>query len=116
MTDHPISTPSAPVGQRVRLVEYTPDLFQALQRTAVRLGVSTLCHRSFVDYYYSENPWSRLHLLMTDTDTVAGTIGIDRMQFRAGERSLDLAFATNYHAAQPGAGGYLYLHWMKTSS
>jgi hypothetical protein len=99
----------------VRLVEYTPDSFSSLREQAERLRVPSLCHRPFVDYYYTGNPWCQLYLLTAEDDSIAGTIGIDQMQFAAGDRVLNLAFATSYHAAQTGAGGYLYLHWMKTA-
>ena len=98
----------------MRLTEYTPDAFDHLRRAAERLRVPGLCHRPFVDYYYAGNPWCRLHLL-EEQGAVAGIIGLDRMRFAAGGRHVEAAFATNYHAARPGAGGYLYLHWLKTS-
>jgi hypothetical protein len=100
----------------VRLAEYAPDAFGPLHAAAEKLHVPSLCHRPFVDYYYSGNPWCKLYLLTADSGAIAGIIGLDQMRFAAGERLLTLAFATNYHAAQPGAGGLLYLHWMKTSS
>jgi hypothetical protein len=99
----------------VRLAEYTPDDFTILRRAAERLRVHSLCHRPFVDYYYSGNPWCKLYLLTADNGSTAGIIGIDQMRFAAGGTFLTLAFATNYHAAQQGAGGLLYLHWIKTA-
>jgi hypothetical protein len=99
----------------VRLAEYTPAGFDSLRAAAERLRVRSLCHRPFVDYYYTGNPWCCLYLLRQDGGAIAGTLGIDRMQFAAGKQLRTLAFATNYHAAQPGAGGYLYLHWLKSS-
>ncbi len=102
-------------GAPVRLIEYTPDLFGALRAAAERLGVASLRHRPFVDYYYTDNPWCKLHLLTAADGAVAGMIGVDSMRFVADGRPLRLGFATNFHAAQPGAGGYLYLHWMKSS-
>ena len=99
----------------MRLTEYTPDAFDALRAAAERLGVAGLRHRPFVDHYYAGNPWCKLHLLTAADGSVAGAIGVDSMRFAAGDRRMTLGFATNFHAAQPGAGGYLYLHWMKTS-
>jgi hypothetical protein len=75
-----------------------------------------LCHLPFVDYYYSGNPWCKLYLLTAEGGSTAGVIGIDQMRFAAGEKVHTLGFATNYHAAQQGAGGLLYLHWMKTAA
>jgi hypothetical protein len=97
------------------LVPYTPDAFDSLRVAAQRLRVKSLAHRPFVDYYYTQNPWCDLCLLRDEDGSVSGTIGVDRMPFAAGERSLTLGFASNYHAARPGSGGYLYLHWMKAA-
>jgi hypothetical protein len=98
------------------LVEYTPDLFESLRLTAERLGVNSLVHAPFVNYYYTANSWCRLNLLLVDDGSIAGMIGIERMPFAVGDRDVMLAFASNYHAARSGAGGHLYLHWMKTCS
>ena len=102
-------------GAAVRLTEYTPEAFGVLRAAAERLGVASLRRRPFVDYYYTANPWCKLHLLTAGDGSIAGMIGVDSMRFATGDRTLTLGFATNFHAAQPGAGGYLYLHWMKTS-
>ena len=95
-------------------VEYTPDDFASLRVAARSLRVPSLGHRPFVDHYYSGNPWSKLHLIRAESGSVVGTIGIDRMRFAGGDAYLTLAFATNFHAARPGVGGLLYLHWLKT--
>jgi len=99
----------------VRLTRYTPDAFGALRAAADRFGAASLRHRPFVDYYYTENPWCRLHMLEADDGSIAGAIGVDSLRFVAGDRPLTFGFATNFHGAQPGVGGYLYLHWMKTA-
>lgn len=96
------------------LTAYTADAFEALRLMAQGAGVRSLCHRSFVDYYYANNPWCSLWLLR-NADGVAATIGVEHMPFAAGERSLTLGFASNFHAPQHGLGGYLFLHWMKSS-
>ena len=99
----------------MRLTEYTPEAFDALRAAAERLGVASLRWRPFVDYYYTGNPWCRLHVLTGGDGVVVGVIGVDSMRFAAGDRAAPLGFASNFHAAQAGAGGYLYLHWVKTS-
>jgi hypothetical protein len=98
----------------VRPVEYSPDDFDALLATAESLRVPSLCHRPFVDHYYASNPWSRLYLVRSGSGAIVGVLGIDQMRFALGGEHRTLAFATNYHAAQPGVGGLLYLHWLKT--
>jgi len=106
------SRSARPAG--VSLTAYTTDAFEALRCMAQGVNVRGLCHRSFVDYYYTDNPWCSLWLLR-NADGIAGTIGVERMPFAAGERSLTLGFASNFHAPQHGLGGYLFLHWMKTA-
>lgn len=99
----------------MRLTEYIPEDFAFLHDSPIGQRVASLRWRPFVDYYYTNNPWCKLHLLTAAGGTLAGAIGVDLMRFAAGERILTLGFATNFHAAQPGAGGYLFLHWLKTA-
>src|SRR5438552_1497972 len=98
----------------MRPSEYSPNDFELLLHAAQALRVPSLCHRPFVDHYYSGNPWSSLYLVRSGSGPVVGMLGIDRMRFAFGGQYRTLAFATNYHAAQPGVGGLLYLHWLKT--
>jgi hypothetical protein len=100
----------------VRLSEYRPEDFEALLSAAPSFGASsTLGHRSFVDYYYASRPWSRLFLLRDEGEAVCGTIGIDQMRFEADARELSLGFGNNFNALQAGAGGLLFMHWLKTA-
>jgi hypothetical protein len=116
----PVNLDGSPAPSRIAqsagasLTAYTADDFEALRRMAQGVSVPGLCHRSFVDYYYTDNPWCSLCLLR-NADGVAGTIGVERMPFAVGERSLTLGFASNFHAPQHGLGGYLFLHLMKTT-
>jgi hypothetical protein len=98
----------------VHLVEYSPDDFDLLRGMAQALRVPSLAHRPFVNHYYTDNSWAKLYLLRAREDTLAGTIGVERMPFDAGGQRLTLGMATNFYAPQPGAGGLLYLHWLKT--
>jgi hypothetical protein len=100
----------------VRLVEYRPEHFEALRAAAPAFGASsTLGHRSFVDYYYATRPWSRLFLLFGENEQVDGTIGIEQMRFEAQGRELSLGFGNNFNALTPGAGGLLFMQWLKTA-
>jgi len=100
----------------VRLVEYRPEHWDALAAAAPSLGKnSALGHRPFVDYYYTTRPWSRLYLLEGEGGGIEGTLGIDEMRFEARGRELKLGFGNNFNALKPGAGGYLFLQWMKTA-
>ncbi len=98
----------------MRLVEYRPEHFEALKAASPAFGRnSALAHRPFVDHYYTTQDWCRLFLLFGDDERVEGSIGIDRMRFEADGRELFLGFATNFYALQPGAGGLLFMQWMK---
>jgi hypothetical protein len=98
----------------VRLAEYTPDRFASLKQFADRIpGRLNLTHRPFVDYYYTGNPWCRLFLALAPDGSVQGTIGVDEMCFASGTREMRIGFGSNYYSLQPGAGGYLYVQWMK---
>lgn len=100
----------------MRLVEYRPGHFEALRTAAPAFGASsTLGHRSFVDHYYATRPWSRLFLLLGENDRVDGTIGIEQMRFEAAGRELSLGFGNNFNALTPGAGGLLFMQWLKTA-
>ena len=100
----------------MRLVQYTPEHFEALQAAAPAFGASsTLGHRSFVDGYYATRPWSRLFLLFNEDGKLDGTIGLEQMRFEADGRELVLGFGNNFNALTPGAGGLLFMHWLKSS-
>jgi hypothetical protein len=100
----------------VRLAQYRPEHFDALRAAAPAFGASsTLGHRSFVDHYYAARPWSRLFLLFGENDAVDGTIGIEQMRFEAGGQELSLGFGNNFNALTPGAGGLLFMQWLKTA-
>jgi hypothetical protein len=101
----------------VRLVEYRPEHWEALAAAAASFGKnSALAHRPFVDYYYTTRPWSRLYLLEGESGEIEGTLGIDEMRFEASGRELKLGFGNNFNALKPGAGGYLFLQWMKSTN
>jgi hypothetical protein len=98
----------------VRLVEYSPEYFGALNRAASQFGSKlALTHRPFVDYYYAGQDWCKLYLFLADDGSVVATIGVDRMRFEYASREVIIGFASNFYAFQHGAGGYLFMHWMK---
>jgi hypothetical protein len=97
----------------MQIVEYTPEHFEALRRAASQKGIPGLEYRPFVDFYYRTFPSCRLYLALAKDGSVQGTIGVDQMRFEYESREMILGLATNFHAFQPGIGGYLYLKWMK---
>jgi len=99
----------------LRVVEYTPDQFEALRRATNQIGsLSSLAHRPFVDYYYSGNNWCRLHLVLADDGSVVATLGIDRMTFQNSSRAFTIGFGSNFNSRLPGSGGYLWTKWMRS--
>jgi len=97
----------------MRLVEYTPDHFDLLHAAASRMASRNLRHRAFVNHYYASSPWCRLHLLVSREDNVVGALGLERMPFRFGSQHVTIGFGTNYYSLEPGAGGFLFMHWLK---
>jgi|SRR5579871_159909 len=98
-----------------KIVQYTPDQFALLKRAAERMGPNySLYHRPFVDYYYTGNAWCKLFLFMQE-DAVIGSIGVDSMRFELNGQPLMTTFATSYYALESGAGGPLYMKWMRSN-
>lgn len=93
--------------------KYQPEKFDILRDFAFRAGVPSLAERRFVDHYYGSRESCCLHLFMNDGGELVGTMGVEQMHFRFGEKEMMIGIPSNYHALQPGAGGYLYLQWMK---
>lgn len=98
-----------------KLVQYTPEHFEAVRRAAEAAGrARSLRHRPFVDHYYAGSAWCSLHLFLDGQGAVLGTIGVERMPFTLGGRELTLGFGSNFHAFQSGAGALLFMQWMKS--
>jgi len=98
-----------------QLVQYTPEHFGLLRRAAEQVAQATsLLHRPFVDHYYTASEWCSLHLFLADDGTVAGTVGVERMPLACGDDALTVGFGSSFYTLQPGAGGYLFMQWLKT--
>lgn len=99
----------------MRLVDYSPQYFEALRNVSARVGLnSSLTHRPFVDYYYADNEWCKLHLLLASDDTVISMLGVDHMRFAYASREFTIGFGSNFYSLQPGAGTYLFFYWLKS--
>ena len=100
----------------MRLTTYTPADCDDLRRAAQRIGPhSSLGHQPFVDYYYATRDSCRLYLARDADESIVGTIGVELLSFRFDARPLTLGFASNYLALLQGAGGHLFLKWMKSA-
>jgi len=100
----------------MQIVAYEPSLFSALAAAARGAAAGhSLGHRSFVDHYYATVPWCRLYLALGDDGAVAGAIGVEQLRFEYEGRPLTIGCASNFVAFQPGAGGVLFLRWIRSS-
>jgi len=99
----------------VRLVTYTPEHFPLVARLAASArGARSLGHRPFVDHYYASRDWCRLLLAFDRRGEVSGAIGIEEIPFEHAGRPLTLACGSNLVAVQPGTGGLLFWHWVRS--
>lgn len=95
----------------MRVVEYTPDLFDTLAPIAKHAGPhANLAHRPFVDYYYASRDWCRLFMILAEDRSAIATIGLERMPFEYGSRKIVVRCGSNFHSLRPGLGSYLFLH------
>jgi hypothetical protein len=99
----------------MKLAQYRSEDYDRLCEVAARVpAAAALAHRPFVDHFYATSDASRLHLLNLPDAAIAGTLGLEGLRFEHDGRELLIGSPTNYYSLHPGAGGYLFLHWLKT--
>jgi hypothetical protein len=99
------------------MVEYSPELFDALQSMAK--GIDPRCslvHRPFVDYYYASSDWCRLFTILADDGSAIASIGVEKMPFEYNSEKIIVGFGSNFHSLRSGIGSYLFLYWQKCCS
>lgn len=96
------------------LVEYKPEYFEMLAEVGRRSNVPALCHRDHTNYYYATSPHAKLHFSTDDYQSVKAIIAIEKMPFLFGENAVTVGFGHHWHSFQPGAGGLLFMHWVKS--
>lgn len=103
------------MGKRaVRMIEYSPEHFDALQTVAKCVGPNcNLGHRPFVDYYYASSDWCRLFMILADDGSAIATIGLEKMPFEYDNQKIFIGFGSNFHSFRSGLGTYLFLHWQR---
>jgi len=100
----------------MQIVAYEPSLFSALAAAARGAAAGhSLGHRAFDDHDYATEPWCRLYLALGDDGAVAGAIGVEQLRFEYEVRPLAIGCASNFVAFEPGAGGVLFLRWIRSS-
>ena len=97
----------------MRITEYTPEQFARVSEASQRIASRNLRHRAFVNHYYAASPWCKLYLLASRDDALIGLLGIEQMPFSHSSKRITVGFGTNYYSLEAGAGGFLFLHWMK---
>lgn len=96
------------------LVEYKPEHFELIAETGKTAEVPALLHRAHTDYYYTTSPHAKLYFSTDDFKSVKAMIAVEKMPFLFGETSVTVGFGHHWHSLQPGAGGLLFMHWLKS--
>ncbi len=96
------------------LVEYKPEYFELMAETGKTAEVPALLHRAHLDYYYATSPHAKLYFSTDDYHSVKALIGVEKMPFLFGENRVTVGFGHHWHSLQPGAGGLLFMHWLKS--
>ena len=100
----------------MKIVQYKTGDTELLRQTASQLPPHHgLRFPSFVDHYYGQPDRAALLLMLNDEGRVIGTLGYEKMPFVTPAGEYTLAIGSNYHAFESGAGGLLFLHWLKAS-
>jgi len=105
-----MSAPPHPPGRPipVSIVEYTPELWRALQDAVSRFrGIINLSHRPFVDYYYATRASCKLFLWQADDGQVLATVGRELMPFVYQGRPITMQTGSNWYSLRRGIGGKL---------
>jgi len=101
----------------MRMVEYSPEHFDALQTVAKCVGPHcNLGHRPFVDYYYASSDWCKLFMILADDGNAIATIGLEKMPFQYDCQNIAIGFGSNFHSLRSGSGTYLFLYWQRFCS
>jgi hypothetical protein len=98
----------------LKIVEYQAGDHQTLQQVCEQLPpVHGLRYADFVDHYYAASTNCRLYLMRDDADRCIGCVGVEKMPFDTPSGRVTVGFGSNYHAFESGAGGILFLHWVR---
>jgi hypothetical protein len=100
----------------VRIVPYSGEHWHRLEAAVQTVGAArSLLHRPFVEWYYGTRDWCRLWLGYDEGGALAAAVGIEQPPFEIGGAPVSVAAASNSVTFVPGAGGLLFLHWVRTS-
>ena len=59
----------------MRLLEYTREHLDLLHAGAAHIASRNLRNPVFVSHYYESVPWCKLYLLVSETNSIVGTLG-----------------------------------------
>ncbi len=98
----------------MKIVEYQSGDHHTLRQLCEQLpSVHGLRYADFVDHYYASSDFCRLHLMLDDNERCVGCVGVEKMPFETPTGAVTVGFGSNYHAFESGAGGILFLHWVR---
>lgn len=98
----------------MRIVEYQTGDHQTLKQVCEQLpSVHGLRYADFVDHYYGASDYCHLYLMCDDSDHCIGSVGVEKMPLETPAGPVTVGFGSNYYAFESGAGGILFLHWMR---
>ena len=105
---------SSPPRPKTRIVEFDGSRGAWFRQLVSLLEpYHGLSYPDFVDYFYCDSPSCRLNLLVDETDQILGVLGHEVVPFDIAGRRIKLGFGSNFRAFQAGAGGILFLNWLK---
>lgn len=90
------------------------DLAALHELAALLPEYHSLRYPDFVDHYYGASESCRLFLLRDDSGRILSCAGVEKLPLSTPDGPKTLAIGTNYHAFQPGAGAFLFLHWFRS--
>ena len=99
----------------MKIVTYEPEFFDEVLLGSPDLPrVSTLRHRSFVDYYYGSSEYCRLSLAVDEQNRLLGLHGVEWLPVQDQGTSLRIGCGSGFHSFRPGVGAYLLSHWLRS--
>ncbi|MHC4877994.1 MAG: hypothetical protein ACYTGL_16175 [Planctomycetota bacterium] len=98
----------------MKIIEYQSGDRHTLRQLCEQLPpVHGLRYADFVDHYYASSEYCRLHVMLDDSERCVGCVGVEKMPFETPVGAVTVGFGSNYHAFESGAGGILFLHWVR---
>lgn len=99
----------------MKIEEYQHGDHDTLRRICADLpAFHSLRYPEFVDNYYASSEYCRLYIMHDASQRVSGVVGVEKMPFEGPNGPVEIGFGSNYHAFDSGAGGILFLQWVRS--